>query len=150
MIPRSALLLLTVFWTNCTQAPLRWSWQYTAPGINASGMVTVDPQPGPNGLRRIVAITGSRNGDPITALYPAGSSIPGNEPYKVDNLVALDPLAHLTNDGFGYATRAGHYATAFRTKTGYVEVFSAPPFTSGSGNLGPEDSEKPIVLRIHP
>jgi hypothetical protein len=150
MIPRSAILILALCWTSCTSAPTRWSWQYSAPGIKASGTFTIDSQPGPNGLRRIIAITGSRNGDPITALYPAHSSIPGNEPYKVDNLVSVDPLAHLTNDGFGYATRAGNYATAFRSDAGYIEVFSAPPFTKGSSNLGQEDSEKPVALRIQP
>jgi hypothetical protein len=98
------------------------------------------------GFYLIAAVTGSRNGQTITALQPTGTAIPGNEPFAVDNLVRLDG-PQLTHNGFGYAIAGGTYANPFfddfSSPVRYLEFFSAPPFVGG---LGTEDSELPITF----
>ncbi|MCC5633284.1 PEP-CTERM sorting domain-containing protein [Nostoc sphaeroides CHAB 2801] len=77
----------------------------------------------------------------------AGTPIPGNEPFNVDNLISL-ANQQLTGEGFGYSTSEGNYSSlffaSFLPTPSYLEVFSAPPLTPGFENLGVEDSELPI------
>jgi hypothetical protein len=105
------------------------------------------------GFYLITEITGTRNGETITGLHPAWTPIPGNEPFPVDNLISLN-LPQLTIDGFGYSTSEGNFVNpffaSFLQPPGYLEVFSAPPFVPGSGNLGTEDSELPISFSATP
>jgi hypothetical protein len=93
----------------------------------------------------MAGITGMRNGEMISGLQPAGTSIPGNEPFLVDNLVSLE-TPQLTGHGFGYAIAGGNFSNpffaSFLQPPEYLEFFSAPPFTPGV--VGPEDSELPI------
>ena len=128
------------------QASLLWNWSYAGTGIVANGTFTTTDSANGSGYYPIVGITGSRNGVAITGLQPTGTPIPGNEPYDVDNLVsAISP--QLTVNGFGYATAAGDFANPFYadylSPPGYLEFFSAPPFTP---TIGPEDSELPVVF----
>ncbi|MBO3463843.1 PEP-CTERM sorting domain-containing protein [Aetokthonos hydrillicola Thurmond2011] len=136
-----------VFGTIQTASALSWNWSYSGTGIDASGTFTTNDTPDSLGFYKISAITGTRNGDTITGLQPAGTPIPGNEPFEVDNLISLNSQ-QLTGDGFGYSTSSGNYASpffaSFLPTPGYLEVFSAPPFIPGSENLGSEDSELPI------
>jgi len=101
----------------------------------------------------ITGITGTRNGETITGLQPTGTSIPGNEPFEVDNLISLDPQ-QLTKDGFGYFTSGGNFVNpffaSFLEPPGYFEVFSAPPFIPGFENFGPEDSELTVSFSAAP
>ena len=83
-------------------AVLLWEWKYTASGIAASGTLTSSSSLDSSGHFLISGITGSRNGDPITALEPAGQAIPGNEGFPVDDLIG--PGGALTGNGFGYET----------------------------------------------
>ena len=66
-----------------------WNWSYAGNNINASGTFTTSDATDPSGFYQITAITGSRNVDVITGLYPAGSAVPGNEPYALDNLIRI-------------------------------------------------------------
>ena len=126
---------------------LIWDWSYSGSGITASGTFTTNDIPDDLGYYLISGITGQRNGDTITGLFPAGSPIPGNEPFAVDNLISLNPQ-QLTGDGFGYSTASGNFVSpffaSFLAVPGYLEVFSAPPFVPGFENLCSEDSELPI------
>ena len=132
---------------------LLWNWSYGGPGVAASGTFTTGDTPDAGGFHEITAITGSRNGVAIIGLWPAGSPIPGNEPFAVDDLVS--PAAEqLTGDGFGYQLADGNYVSpffaSFLTPAGYLEVYSAAPFTPGFTNFGPEDSELPITFLAVP
>jgi PEP-CTERM motif len=122
--------------TNAHASPLYWSWSYSATGITASGTFVTDDTPDGSGFYLITGITGTRNGSAITALQPTGTAIPGNEPFAVDNLVRPDG-AQLTHNGFGYALADGTYANPFfadfLSPPRYLEFFSMPPFTEGSG-----------------
>lgn len=150
-----ALLSATTFAATsalwlCTMpsaSALSWNWNYSGLDINASGTFTTNDTPDDLGFYLISGITGTRNGETILGLQPAGTSIPGNEPFHVDNLISLNPQ-QLTGEGFGYYTSGGNYSSpffaSFLETPGYLEVFSAPPFTPGFENLGPEDSELPI------
>jgi hypothetical protein len=114
------------------KASLVWTWSYSGPGISAAGtFITVDT-PDASGFYLITGITGTRNGETITGLQPAGTPIPGNEPFDVDNLVRVG-VNQLTGDGFGYSTSGGNFANPFFAdflpNPGYLEVFSVPPFT---------------------
>ncbi|MBE9224356.1 PEP-CTERM sorting domain-containing protein [Phormidium sp. LEGE 05292] len=126
---------------------LIWDWNYYGSNITASGTFITEDTPDNLGYYLITGITGQRNGEKITGLFPAGLPIPGNEPFNVDNLISLNPQ-QLTGDGFGYSTVGGNfvspYFASFLPTPGYLEVFSAPPLVPGFENFGPEDSELPI------
>jgi PEP-CTERM motif len=115
--------------------------------ITASGTFTTNDTPNNLGFYQISGITGERNGETITGLQAAGTAIPGNEPFEVDNLISLNSQ-QLTGNGFGYSTLGGKYSSpffaSFLPTPGYLEVFSAPPIVPGFENFGPEDSELPI------
>ncbi len=136
-----------VFGTIQSASALTWNWNYSGTGITASGTFTTNDTPDDLGFYLITGITGTRNGETITGLLPAGTPIPGNEPFHIDNLISLNPQ-QLTGDGFGYSTSGGNYVSpffaSFLTPPGYLEVFSASPFIPGFENFGPEDSELPI------
>ncbi len=128
-----------------------WNWDFSGSGITASGTFTTVARPNSNGGYLITAITGTRNGDRITGLQTAGTSIPGNEPYVVDNLVFVGPGPQLTSPGFGFSTSGGNFSNAFYAaflpKPGYLEFFSTPPFTAGAG-FG--HSELPVQFSATP
>ncbi|MEH2438882.1 PEP-CTERM sorting domain-containing protein [Nostoc sp.] len=136
-----------VFGTMQAASALSWNWNYSGTGIAANGTFTTNNTPNDLGFYLISGITGTRNGETITDLQPAGTPIPGNEPFNVDNLISLN-TQQLTIDGFGYSTSWGNYSSPFFANflptPGYLEVFSAPPITPGSENFGTEDSELPI------
>ncbi len=129
-----------------------WNWDYSAPGIAASGTFRTVDRPDGNGGYLITGITGIRNGDVITGLQPAGTSIPGNEPYVVDDLVFPGAGPQLTSHGFGFSTSGGNHANPFYADflptPGYLEFFSIPPFTDGG--LGFAHSELPIQFSATP
>ena len=122
------------------QAKLLWEWSYTADGIAASGTLTTTSRPGAGGYFQISAIAGSRNGDPIAGLEPAGEAIPGNEGFPVDNLINAN--GSLTSNGFGYETATGSFANPFfadfLNPPIYEEVFTQPAF-----------SEVPVQFQAH-
>lgn len=107
-----------------------WSWNYSGAGIIASGTVTTLDSPDAQGGYLITAITGTRNGETIVALQPAGTWIPGNEPYAVDNLVFAGSGPQLTKAGFGFALADGTYSNPFYADflptPGYLEFYSLP------------------------
>jgi hypothetical protein len=123
-----------------------WNWQDTASGITASGTFTTVDRPNGSGGYLITQITGARNGSSITALQAPGTSIPGNEPYVVDDLVFLGPGPQLTSHGFGFAISGGTYSNPFYADflptPGYLEFFSIPP--SGHTELPIQFSATPI------
>jgi hypothetical protein len=124
-------ILLTTSSVLTASASSVWEWSYSGVGITASGtFITVDEPDSDNGGYLITAITGTRNGQKITALQPAGTPIPGNEPYAVDNLVFKGAGAQLTSHGFGLATSDGNYANPFYANflpdPGYLEFYSIP------------------------
>lgn len=136
-----------IFGTMQAASALNWNWNYSGTGITASGTFTTNDTPNDLGFYQIFEITGTRNGETITGLQPVETSVPGNEPFNVDNLISLN-TQQLTGDGFGYSTEQGNYSTPFLASflptPGYLEVFSAPPIVPGFENLGAEDSELPI------
>ncbi|MFN6463649.1 MAG: PEP-CTERM sorting domain-containing protein [Nostoc sp. DedVER02] len=147
----SAIVLTTtsglVFGTMQSASALTWNWNYSGTGIEAIGTFITENTPDDLGFYQILEINGTRNGETITGLQPVGTPIPGNEPFGVDNLISLN-TQQLTVDGFGYSTSGGNYSSpffaSFLPTPSYLEVFSAPPFTTGSENFGSEDSELPI------
>ncbi|WP_233153931.1 PEP-CTERM sorting domain-containing protein [Scytonema sp. HK-05] len=142
-----ALLSVTVlaatsglmFQTMQAASALNWNWNYSGTGITASGTFTTNDTANDLGFYQITGITGTRNGETITGLQPTGTSIPGNEPFIVDNLISLN-TQQLTGDGFGYSTEQGNYSSpffaSFLPTPGYLEVFSAQPFVPGERKFG--------------
>jgi hypothetical protein len=109
-----------------------WHWDYDAPGIAAAGTFTTGDTADANGYYAITAITGWRNGVAITGLEPAGSAIPGNDPYAVDDLVSIAG-PQLSWNGFGYALADGSWANPFSDGTTAWEYLSLPPYPEGAG-----------------
>ena len=91
---------------------LEWRWSYQGEGVAASGAFTTKDAPNADGFYEITGITGEANGVAITALQPAGTSIPGNDGYPVDDLVRTE-APQLSLHGFGYALATGTYANPF-------------------------------------
>jgi len=148
--PALAMTALLSFTIGPASASLIWGWNYSAPGIVASGTFTTNDLPDAAGFYLITGITGTRNGETIVGLQPTGTAIPGNEPFAVDNLIRLDG-PQLTHNGFGFAIGDGTYANPFfadfSSPARYLEFFSAPPFTQPNG---PQDTELPISFAAMP
>ncbi|MEL4896730.1 PEP-CTERM sorting domain-containing protein [Crocosphaera sp. Alani8] len=129
---------------------LTFNWSYSAPGIEASGTLTTNDIIDDNGFYLITDITGKRNDEIIIGLSPTGTSIPGNEPFELDNLISLDE-EQLTSSGLGFLTSEGNFINVFFADflqpPGYFEIFSAPPFIPGFENFGLEDSELPVTFK---
>ncbi len=108
---------------------LQWRWSYAGEGVAASGTLTTKDAPNGDGFYEITAISGEANGVAIKGLQPAGTSIPGNDGYPVDNLVRTD-APRLTMHGFGYALADGTYANPFYgahfARPDYYAFFSDP------------------------
>lgn len=136
--------------SELARASMLWNWTYSGPGISAQGTFTTVDTADVSGLYLITGITGIRNGLTITGLQPAGTPIPGNEPYDVDNLVRIG-TTQLTKNGFGFSISGGIYSNPFfadfLTPPVYLEFFSSPPF---SDSMGPEDSELEIQFSATP
>src|SRR3569833_32352 len=73
-----------------------WDWTYMGAGISAHGTFTTADTPDANGAFLIASISGERNGVAISGLQPAGTAIPGNEPFAVDDLVLPGAEPQLT------------------------------------------------------
>ncbi len=136
-----------VFGTMQAASALNWNWNYSGTGITANGNFITNNTPNDLGFYLISGISGTRNGETITGLQPAGTPVPGNEPFNVDNLIRLN-TQQLSTNGFGYSTSGGNYSSPFfadfLSTPGYLEVFSAIPLIPGFQNFGPEDTELAI------
>lgn len=132
-------------------ASLQWSWRYTGAGISARGTLTTDDVADGSGYFQITGITGSRNGVRITRLQPAGTAIPGNAPYSVDNLVSSSG-PHLTDRGFGFALADGTFVNPFFAHThrpsNYLEFFSDPRMAPGTAGARHSESRVTFTARI--
>lgn len=110
-------------------ADTTWHWQYSGAGVAASGTLLTKDTPDAAGFYKVLSITGSRDGDAITGLYPTGSAIPGNEPYAVDNLLRVEGTnGQITVHGLGFSLASGAHANPyfadFLATPGYMEVFT--------------------------
>lgn len=121
-----------------------WQWNYSAPGVIAKGTLTTVPTPDSDGFYRVISIAGTRNNQRISSLYPEGKSIPGNEPYLLDNRIRQGAGLPFTKAGIGFSLSNGNYVSLYSLEKNTTEVFSAPPFREGAKNFGPEDSERVI------
>ena len=122
------------------RASTLWSWDYSGAGITASGTFTTLDSPDAQGGYLINAITGTRNGQAITALQPTGTWIPGNEPYAVDNLVFAGVGPQLTKAGFGFALADGTYSNPF-----YADFLPTPEYL---GFYSMPDSDSSTELAV--
>ena len=101
---------------------LKWRWRYETPENHAGpkikdrGKLITDTDENADGYVNIISIKGNRNGEKITGLYPAGTSIPGNSPYAGDNLIAYEktmPSPQLTKNGLQFSIEDGSYSNVF-------------------------------------
>lgn len=123
------LMLLLVSAAGVSAEKL-WNWRYTGSKISASGTFSTTETADAQGYYQILTIAGHRNGERITDLHPTGKSIPGNEPFTLDNLVRVDASGQITPSGFGFATISGNYINTFYASflatPVYMEVFVTP------------------------
>jgi hypothetical protein len=129
------------------QASLLWNWSYTGSGISASGTFTTGDTADGLGFYAVTGVTGQRNGVTIVGLVPAGTPVPGNEPFNVDNLLSASG-DQLTGNGLGFQLADGSYVNPFfadfLSSPTWLEVYSTAPFVPG--NFGAEDSELPVTF----
>jgi hypothetical protein len=123
-----ALVIVAAFVALPAEA-LEWRWSYEGEGVAASGVFTTKDAPNADGFYEIIGIKGEANGVAIVGLQSAGTSVPGNDGYPVDNFVRTE-APQLTLHGFGYALANGTYATPFYgahfAKPDYYAFFSDP------------------------
>ena len=123
------------------QASVSWRWSYSGAGCEATGLFTTSGPPNAEGFFQIAAIEGQANGVVISSLVPTGTSVPGNEPFTVDNLVRLptaEPLAQLTEDGVGFSLADGTYANPFYKTDGSppeYRNFTSDPATKQTNEI---------------
>lgn len=117
-----SLLLAAALMTGTARADVAWRWSCKGPGFEASGTLTTRDTPDADGFYEIVGVKGAAEGASITGLQPAGTSIPLNAGYPVDNLVRA-AVPQLTVHGFAFALANGRYANPF-----YGSHFSPPGF----------------------
>jgi hypothetical protein len=112
-------------------AQVRWCWSFAAAGTSATGTFVTGNDADGEGFYRISGIAGIVNAATVTALQPAGTAIPGNAGFAVDNLIrTTEP--QLTKHGFGFALSDGTYHNPFQAEQ-YRDYISRPPFTNGEG-----------------
>ena len=133
---RSLVAVVATAAATLTLAPpaqaATWAWNYTGTGVSAAGTFTTTDVADADGFFAITAISGARNGVAITGLQAAGSAIPGNAPYAVDDLVSMAG-PQLTWDGFGYSLADGSWANPFSDGSTAWEYLSVPPYPEGAG-----------------
>ena len=112
-----------------------WKWSLIADGVDAAGTFETTDATNADGFVEITSISGFRNGVAVTGLQPAGTAVPGNAGYPVDNLLRADGI-QLTGKGFGYRLADGSYSNPFyadfETPPANYEYFSFPPFGADS------------------
>ena len=140
----AALLVAGTLFVQNAGAEKIWNWRYTGSSIAASGMFTTSETMDSRGFYQISSITGHRNGELITGLHPVGSTIPGNEPYTLDNLIHIGAQGQLTTHGFGFSTVSGNYANPF------FADFLATPVTMEVFTTSLTYSELPVTFLATP
>jgi hypothetical protein len=118
---------------------LEWRWSYQGEGVAASGSFTTKDAPNADGFYEITGIKGEANGVAITGLQPAGTSIPGNDGYPVDNLVRTE-APQVSLHGFGYALADGTYANPF-----YGDHFVPPGVYAFFSDPANRKTSEPLV-----
>jgi hypothetical protein len=121
---------------------LEWRWSYQGEGVAASGGFTTKDTPNADGFYEITVITGQANGVAISGLQTAGTSVPGNDGYPVDNLVRAE-TPRLTEKGFGYALANGTYANPF-----YGAHFAKPDYYAFFSNPANRETSEPSVAFV--
>jgi hypothetical protein len=117
-----SFLLGAALMTSGAHADVLWRWSCKGPGFNASGTLTTKDAPDADGFYEIIGITGEADGVSITGLQPAGTSIPLNAGYPVDNLVR-EAAPQLTIHGLAFSLAGGRFANPF-----YGARFSPPGY----------------------
>jgi hypothetical protein len=121
-----------------------WDWRYDAAGIAAAGTLTTEDAPDPAGFYRITAISGQRNGSVITGLQQAGTPIPGNEPYAVDNRIRAE-TPQLTKAGFGFALQDRSHANPF-----FADFQAPPAYLEFHAEPAGGHTELPVTFKAEP
>lgn len=116
-----------------------WRWTCAGPDFKAAGTFMTTDQPDARGFYAITAVMGEANGVAITGMLPAGTAIPGNDGWPVDNLVRADK-PELGNGGFGVALADGTYANPF-----YGARFEPPGFLAVVTNPARGEWREPRV-----
>ncbi|MDD2892485.1 MAG: hypothetical protein PHF20_01030 [Halothiobacillaceae bacterium] len=149
-ILRAALTSLALIAANgAFSAELLWAWDFSAKGVNASGTLTTQDSPDKDGYYLITSLSGTRNGDTISALQTTGTAIPGNAGYPVDNLIR-DAKPHLSVHGLGFATAKGDFSNPFyadfHQPPAYLEFYSIRPLAQAAH--GDKASAKSTELSV--
>lgn len=121
----------SIFFSVPAFAQQLWCWDFTGAGISAAGTFVTGSSVDADGYHPITAITGHANSATVIALQPAGTSIPGNSGYPVDNLVRAT-APQLTKHGLGFLTSDGTYHNLFHLEQ-YRDYVSRPPYEDGKG-----------------
>lgn len=130
---------------------LKWKWRYQSAGdsgedeiIKARGTLFTSSHPNEDGFYEVKRIRGRRDGDMITGLVDAGTSVPGNAPYAGDNLIRpkIRKRPQLTGSGLQFSLDNGEYSNVFYADflapPSYLEFHSVPPYPDGPNSPNTE------------
>ena len=125
--------------SESAEASLLWRWNSDGPGFHASGTFTTEDKPNADGFYEITAIAGNADGIAIVGLQKAGTSIPDNDGYPVDNLIRMKS-PQLTKNGFGFALANKTYANPF-----YRAHFAKPDYHAFISNPNNGRTSEPVI-----
>ncbi len=131
MVKILATLVALMVGSTPAFAQLRWCWRFAASGVSAAGAITTGKDADAEGFYRIVGITGTVDSATVIAMQPAGTAIPGNTGFPVDNLIRSS-APQLTERGFGFAASDGAYHNPFYLER-YRDYIARPPYANGKG-----------------
>jgi hypothetical protein len=134
-----SLALGAALLSGTAHAELLWRWSCNGPGFEASGTLTTKDAPNADGFYEIIGMTGEADAVAITGLQPAGTSIPLNAGYPVDNLVR-DAAPQLTIRGLAFSLANGRFANPF-----YGAHFSPPGFYAFLSDPASGRTSEPMV-----
>lgn len=127
----AAILWMLIVGSAPAFAERTWCWSFAGTGVSARGTLVTGDTADAAGFYRIVGITGRANAASVTALQPAGTSVPGNAGYPIDNLIRQAP-PQLTKSGFGFLASDSAYHNVFHLEH-YRDYISRPPYADGKG-----------------
>ena len=124
-----ALVFGAALFAGDAKAAMQWRWTCEGPGLEAKGTFATEDKPDADGFYTITGVEGQANGVAITGLQRAGTAIPGNEGWPVQNLIR-EREPRLSAGGFGFALADGSFVNPFfgaRFKPpGFLAVISHP------------------------
>jgi len=127
----NGLTVALMMYSPPVSAQQLWCWRFEGEGVLAAGSLVTANTMDAGDFWSITAITGFANSAAVIALQPAGTSVPGNSGFPVDNLIRATP-PHSDDAWVWVVASDGAYHNPFHMDQ-YRDYISRPPYADGKG-----------------